>query len=83
MTFPPKPPPLTTRPAGKPGIPDHLVENARCARDEARAEAELSMQMERVLHRMSCRRAQSSDRVRWSGRSRRRTDPTEPRSREA
>jgi hypothetical protein len=52
MAFPPTPPPLTTHPAGKPGIPDHLVENARRAMELARAEAELSLRMERVVHRM-------------------------------
>jgi hypothetical protein len=53
MTFPPKPPPLTTHPAGKPGIPDHLVENARRAMELAEAEAEVSLRMERVIHRMT------------------------------
>ena len=52
MAFPPKPPPFTADPDGKPGIPDHLVENARRAIELARSEAELNMRVQRVAHRM-------------------------------
>jgi hypothetical protein len=53
MAFPPKPPPLTTHPNGKPGVPDQLVENARRAKELARAEAGLSARMQGVIRRMT------------------------------
>jgi hypothetical protein len=53
MAFPPLPPPLTTHPNGKPGVPDQLVENARRAKELARAEAGLSARRQGVIRRMT------------------------------
>lgn len=50
MAFPPTPVPLDTDPHGKPGIPDHLLQNARRAIEMARAEAERTLRVRLARH---------------------------------
>lgn len=50
MASPPTPVPLDTDPDGKPGVPDHLLQNARRAIEMARAEAERCMRMRLGRH---------------------------------
>ncbi len=55
MGLPPRPPPLSSDPRGKPAIQDHLVENARRASLRARAEGNLCRRIQRVVNRMEAR----------------------------